>query len=62
MALVCLLCKMRSGLKVSPLIKLGDNNNSRIAYQHSSDAVILRVLFGKRRTIMPCINKRTEHT
>ena len=31
MALVCLLCKIRSGLKVSPLIKLGDENEGRSA-------------------------------
>ena len=31
LALVCLLCKIRSGLKVSPLIKLGDGNEGRSA-------------------------------
>ena len=29
MALVCLLYKIRLGLKVSPLIKLGDGNEGR---------------------------------
>ena len=36
MALGCLLCKIRSGLKVSPLIKLGDGNEGRSAKIHPS--------------------------
>jgi len=51
--LLCLLCKMRSCLKVSPLIKLGDGNEDRSAYIDQS--VKCERLFERQKRTESCL-------